>query len=390
MDIPIISIIVPIYKTEKYISRCLESLINQTFRNIEIICINDGSPDKAMNICEDYAKKDRRIITLSQTNQGLSAARNIGLLYARGKYIQFCDSDDYYALTMCEKMLNVISLTDVDVVVASVNVIKDSSDFLRANDFKVPFKGMLTITDATFKQINVFAWNKIFKKELIDRFDIVFPCGRHYEDAGFLFKYLTIAKTIYCIDEQLYNYVYQRHGSIMEQTRNSKPDYAIDHIYVIQDVAVFLNTHGLQKRYEQAFIWMVLTYTGLACMYGGEKVYKTAFEIGSQLLRNIDFNPLMSKNYSRDDIFRLYSLKKGDSEMYFWLEKHNRKFDGQSKKSVYITALCSCVFFPWYIYKIFCVVYNNQLPQRNIDVLFKAYLFFPYYVLKIYLAIVIR
>jgi glycosyltransferase involved in cell wall biosynthesis len=420
--VPKISIIVPIYKTEKYIARCLESLVNQTFRDIEIICINDGSPDNSPAICEEYAKKDDRIIILSQTNQGLSAARNTGLLHARGKYIQFCDSDDFFDLTMCEKMYNIISTTNADIAVSDVNVVYDGISFWGDESyFRVPFRGISTITDATFKQINVFAWNKIYKKDLLDKFNITFPYGLYYEDAGFLFKYLMVSKTICCINDPLYNYIC-RADSIMEETCNNRPDYAIDHIYVIQDVACFLEIHGFNKKHVQAFIWMVLAYTGLSCIYGGEKVYSKAFETGSTMLKNIDFNSLMTETHNRDDVLRLYALKKCNTDMYFSVDRYNKEherikneyeltkeenqklweqlndllktqaqiFDKRFQDGLFIPTLRSYVLFPWYIYRIFCMVYNNTPPKCNIRLIFKAYLFFPYYVLKIYFTLLMR
>jgi len=418
MNLPAISIIVPVYKTEKYISRCLESLVNQTFRDIEIICVNDGSPDNAPAICEDYAKKDGRIVLLSQTNQGLSAARNTGLLHAHGEYIQFCDSDDFFDLTMCEKMYNVISSTNVDIVVADVNLIyegipaRDDESYYRSS-----FRGISTITDETFKKINVFAWNKIYKKNVLEKYGINFPYGLYYEDASFIFKYLMVSKTIYCIGEPLYNYVCH-HGSVMEQTRNDKPDFAIDHIYVIRDVAHFLEIHGFQTKYANAFIWMVLVYTGLACIYGGEKTYSKAFETGAALLKEYDFNTIMAESYNRDNIIRIYALRKNDLDMYFSVDRSNEEiqqlkeenrrlaeeikkheqifaiqskiYDKRIKDCLFMPVLKSCAAFPWYIFKIFCMVYNKPLPKRNITLLLKAYLFFPYYVLKIYKTLYMR
>jgi glycosyltransferase involved in cell wall biosynthesis len=419
---PVISIIVPVYNTGKYVARCLESLINQTFHDIEIICVNDGSPDNAPLICESYAQKDDRIVLLSQTNQGLSAARNAGLLHARGKYIQFCDSDDFFDPAMCEKMYNIVSSTNVDIVVTNVNTICENIPaWCDKNYLKVPFLGISKITEETFHQINVFAWNKLYKKDLIKKFDITFPYGLHYEDISFFYKYLMVSKYIYCIDDPLYNYIY-RADSIMAQTFKDKPDYAIDHIYVIRDVAHFIEIHGFKKKFERIFIWMVLTYTGLACMHGGEKVYSRAFETGVVLLKNVDFNAIITGTYNRDDIIRLYALKMNSPDMYFSVDRFNeenrlireenqklkeqlnseresyerklaiqtRIFDKRIKDGLLIPALRSFALFPWYLYKIFCMVYNLPLPVRSMPLLLRAYLFFPYYVLKTYLTLLMR
>jgi glycosyltransferase involved in cell wall biosynthesis len=386
---PAISIIVPVYKTEKYIARCLESLINQTFKDIEIICVNDGSPDKAPVICEEYAQKDDRIIILSQTNQGLSSARNTGLLHARGKYIQFCDSDDFFDLTMCEKMYDIISSTEVDIVVTDVNIVyEDLAMNCDENYFRIPFQGISQITNETFKQINVFAWNKIYRKDLIDRFTISFPQGLYYEDVSFVFKYLMVSKTIYCLRNPLYNYIC-RLDSIMGKTRYTKPDFAIDHIYVIRDIANFMEKNAFHKKFEQVFVWMVLTYMSYACIHGNEKVYTKAFETGSALLQNVDFNAIMAGNYNQDDVLMLYALKKNNPNMFFALDIFKPVIQ-RTKGTLFIPTLQSCILFPWYIYNIFCMVCNNPIPRRNIKVLSKAYFFFPYYVLKTYLTLAMR
>jgi len=387
---PVISIIVPVYKTEEYIVRCLESLINQTFRNIEIICVYDSFTDKSHSILQDYKQKDNRIILFHQTNQGLAAARNAGILQARGTYIQFCDSDDYFALEMCEKMYTAISTTTVDIAVCAVHLDSEGVPFWGNRDYlEVPFRGVSVITDTTFKEINVFSWNKIFRKDLIEEFHIVFPYGLQYEDAGFLFKYLTIAKAVCCIDDRLYNYGC-RHDSAMVKIVGGKSEHAMDHLYIIRDVAIFLDTHGFNRKYEQAFTWMVLTYTDLACVHGGEKVYKTAFEAGAALLKKVDFNFLMAGNHDKNDMLRLYALKRNDPDMYFSLGWHKKELAMQSKRSLFFPALWSCVLFPWYIYKTFCMVHSKPLPRRSLGLIIKTYLFFPYYVFKTYLVLSMR
>jgi len=391
---PKISVIVPVYKTEKYTARCLESLVNQTFRDIEIICVYDSFTDRSHPILQDYKQRDNRIILLSQTNQGLAAARNAGLLQARGTYIQFCDSDDYFDPQMCERMYKAISKGTVDIAVCGVRLISEGVPFWTDKNYlNLPFRGIAAVTDITFKKINVFSWNKIFKKSIIERFNITFPYGLQYEDAGFLFKYLTVSEAVCCIDDLLYNYVCH-HDSAMHKIVGGESECAIDHIYVICDVVAFLDVHGFQKKYEQAFIWMILTYTSLACIQGGEKVYKTAFEAGAALLKSIDFNPLMAGgSYAQEDILRIHALKKGDSDMYFWLEKQDKEqaqINKRFKENLFILVLRSCLLFPWYIYKIFNMVYNNPIPELKLRLIVKAYLFFPYYVLKVYLSMLIR
>ena len=111
---PKLSVIVPIYNVEKYLPKCLDSLLNQTMNEIEIICVNDGSTDNCEKIAQEYARKDKRIKYIYQENQGRSEARNTGISAATTKYLMFCDSDDWYDETMCEKMYQAITKNDVD------------------------------------------------------------------------------------------------------------------------------------------------------------------------------------------------------------------------------------------------------------------------------------
>lgn len=117
VKVKMISIIIPIYNVEKYLSKCIESLVGQTYKDIEIILINDGSPDHCLSICEQYSKKDNRIIVINQENKGVSAARNAGLKIAKGEYIGFIDPDDWIAVDMYEGLHSVIKQSDVDMVI---------------------------------------------------------------------------------------------------------------------------------------------------------------------------------------------------------------------------------------------------------------------------------
>jgi glycosyltransferase involved in cell wall biosynthesis len=122
---PLISIIVPVYKVEKFLSKCVDSILNQTYRNIEIILIDDGSPDNSPAICDEYAEKDNRIKVIHQRNAGLAGARNAGLAICRGEYIAFVDSDDYIEPNMMEAMLNAAVNNDCDIVRCNCATIKD-------------------------------------------------------------------------------------------------------------------------------------------------------------------------------------------------------------------------------------------------------------------------
>ena len=117
----LVSIIIPVYNTEKYLSKCLESVINQTYKNLEIILINDGSTDKSKEICESFAKKDKRIQILNKENSGVSSARNHGMRLAKGQYIAFIDGDDYAEENYIEELLKNLKQTESDCVLCGYN-----------------------------------------------------------------------------------------------------------------------------------------------------------------------------------------------------------------------------------------------------------------------------
>lgn len=255
---PKISIIVPIYNVEKYLAKCLDSLINQTFSDIEIICINDGSPDNSLQIAELYAKKDKRIILKSQPNQGLSGARNTGLDLASSPYVMFCDSDDYYEPNMCELMFKAIDENNVDMAICGVNVDYLTNVKIAGNDtdyFTTKYIGSHEFSKVNVLDINCTVWNKIFRKSVLDKYKLKFPLGLWYEDNGFFYLFSSVANNFYGISEKLYNY--QRvDGSITIQTEVKTTLKILDYISLMEYMYAFYNKHHLLDKYKK-FYWLL-------------------------------------------------------------------------------------------------------------------------------------
>lgn len=206
----LVSIIVPIYKAEFVISRCIESLLKQTYENIEIILINDGSPDNSGQICEDFALKDSRVKIFHKENGGVSSARNYGIDLALGDYICFVDSDDTVSQYYVERFLKSINNFGAELAVSSFKIygFKNCKDILIENHLyntsnlrKEEKIGML------FDGIMFSPWNKIFLKSIIIENRIRFDTDIHYsEDAVFVFEYLEHCNKIAFINDVLYNY----------------------------------------------------------------------------------------------------------------------------------------------------------------------------------------
>ncbi|VWL84911.1 glycosyltransferase family 2 protein [Oceanivirga miroungae] len=214
-----ISIIIPIYNVENYLRKCLDSIVNQTYKNLEILLIDDGSTDKSGKIADEYAKNDSRVIVFHNENGGVSAARNFGLDKATGEYIALVDSDDYVDLTYIEKLYKVLKENNADISVCKFDYIFEKN--YRNIKIKniMPFKTRILEKDKALKNIFSYSkktvsfttvWASLTKKELYS--DIRYPLGKFVEDIYTTYKlYLKAGKIAY-YNEPLYYYV-QRTGS---------------------------------------------------------------------------------------------------------------------------------------------------------------------------------
>ena len=197
-----VSIIVPIYNTSKYLKKCIDSLLNQTLKDIEIILINDGSTDNSEDIVKLY--KDKRIVYKSKKNEGIGKTRNLGITLAKGKYISFIDSDDYVTPDFCEKMYNKAIKDNCDIVICNYY---ENNNGIKKINFK-PFKdSSLKENPGIINSINLGPCNKIYKKELFNNKDIRFEENLKYEDAPFVCKILYEAKRIGKLNNALTYYV---------------------------------------------------------------------------------------------------------------------------------------------------------------------------------------
>ena len=242
---PFFSIIVPIYNVERFLKGCLDSLIHQTFENIEIILINDGSTDGSGGIARSYASQDARIILHEQPNKGLSEARNAGLRIAMGDYIMFVDSDDEIELEACARLYEI--LQDKTIEVCKILWSREASPTEKA--YKVepdpittnPISGRKFFTQVPYLPISGCAWLYITKRDFLTAHDITFVPNIFYEDVPFVAQILLHAKSIYLANLYLYRYAPCNDNSIMrgkmtkEKAIKSFRSYlvAIDHLEIL-------------------------------------------------------------------------------------------------------------------------------------------------------------
>lgn len=217
INMNLVSIIVPIYNVEPYLKRCVDSIIHQSYSNLEIILVDDGSPDKCPFICDSYAQTDNRIKVVHKVNGGLSDARNAGLRIATGDFIAFVDSDDWISHTYIETMLNLISDSTADIVECGFIRTTGESDICVKDEhpLKKTYSSrealQLLIKDCELHQI---VWNKLYTRSVIE--DTLFEVGKYNEDEFWTYQIVGRARKIVKIDDILYFY-YQNATSIMGQ-----------------------------------------------------------------------------------------------------------------------------------------------------------------------------
>lgn len=215
----LVSVIVPAYNIEKYITKCIDSITSQTYRNLEIIIVNDGSNDKTGNIIKEKAEEDKRIKYIVQKNTGLSASRNKGIKDAKGDYIVFIDGDDAIEKTFIEKLVLIIEKEKSDIAVCSFNTIS-SEEKTTERSYDKTTSGEEAVIQLLTKQdnIDIVAWNKLYKKELFLKNKIFYPEGEIHEDTLTTYKLYSKAKKVTYIKEPLYNY-FKRFGSITSSVK---------------------------------------------------------------------------------------------------------------------------------------------------------------------------
>lgn len=216
---PKITIIVPVYNVENYLARCIDSILNQSFKNFELVLVNDGSTDKSLDICKKYLNGDKRIKLISQVNKGLSAARNTGLRHANGKYICFIDSDDFVEKDYLLLLLNNIEKYNSDISMCEFYLTDSKGKQYSVEEFNEP-KGISILSGKEIFSYfyrdnyvaNVVAWNKIYKKNLFN--NVKYTEGRYFEDEFIAISLFYEARTVSFVRTPLYDYV-QRQNSIM-------------------------------------------------------------------------------------------------------------------------------------------------------------------------------
>lgn len=255
-----VSVIVPIYKVEKYLGRCLKSLVSQTFKEMEIICVNDGSPDQSQQIIDEYVQKYPDLVKgYVKENGGVGDARNYGLNCATGEYIAFIDSDDWVEPEMIEKMYQAAIEQKADLVICDYVV--DNGEGGSGRVISGIIKGSMDIS----KRVLISPpapWNKLYKKDLFLTTDIRYPKGVWYEDLATTPRLLMNVHKIAHVNEAFVHYI-QREGSIMA-TLNEK---ILDIYTVLEMIEEYYKSHGFYQQYEEEIEYLYVEHLISTSLY---------------------------------------------------------------------------------------------------------------------------
>ena len=302
---PTLSVIVPVYNQEEFLEKCLDSLLNQKYQDLEIICVNDGSTDGSQEILDRYAAKDPRIVLVSKKNGGLSSARNAGMKVMRGKYVSFVDSDDY---------------VHPDIYVLTVPHM-DEYDFVQFNAFDVhgdeitsydlPCSGPNKLTYEINTTIRPSVWNKLFNCEILRKYDLQYPEGLNNEDCMFSYAYRSLIDEGYFVNDRLYYYV-QHDKSITSDFHKRPSKKNLDQINVMVPLIEFLERYNKYDDYSDILLrnyvdyaWFVLNTThGCLRLCAFNAVIHVAHRISlltliANNLHNLGYRKLLSAAITR-------------------------------------------------------------------------------------------
>lgn len=288
----LVSIIVPVYNVEMYLEKCVESLINQTYKNIEILLIDDGSKDASSILCDKIAEKDSRIQVVHKENGGLSDARNVGIQMAKGKYLGFVDSDDWVNINMFESLVMACEQKKTQIAVCGMMRVYRN----REDAFTPPFSETLTQEKALtelFKgeKFGDQACTKIYRKELFK--DIEYPKGKQFEDIYTTYKLFLKADRVAVIDQPLY-YYRQRKSSITGNGYNIKKRHIIDALQSIKKNEIIYKNEQWQsllcQRIYDATCWTLLDMfqsnaVQQEILLEEKKLYKTVRESRGKIVK---------------------------------------------------------------------------------------------------------
>lgn len=254
---PSVSVIIPIYNTEPFLRQCLDSIIQQTLQNIEIICVDDGSTDNSVIVLNEYAQQDFRVLVISQNNAGPGAARNTGLSLAKGDYVIFLDSDDWYEKDFLHDMVSHAQQHNADITICRAVEFDTNTNKNLPSEWQLKTQYLPSETfspnevkDYIFQFTYGMPWDKLYKREFLVKSELKFPVLKNSEDLAFVFPTILMADRIHIV-----NHIYIHHRinrmSSVSNSREKSPDDPFIAFKIVRD---FMVKQNIYNEFEQSFL----------------------------------------------------------------------------------------------------------------------------------------
>ena len=282
-----VSIVVPVYNVEKYLKRCVDSLIEQSYHNLEILLVDDGSKDNSLSLCKEYELKDSRIKVFHKQNEGLGLTRNYGIERATGEYITFLDSDDYLTIDAVEAMLRKAVATDADVVIASNYYKNEEQKIAMAGRLYsgIEIKEILMVhmmgnNGNELDSLSYTAWGKLYKKDLFTQNNLAFPSERKliWEDLAFSIELYPMCKKVYILNKPVYYYCFNE-GSLTHIYKPNKFELVMELYHYMGVKIQELNLPiEAQYRLDTNFIGHIRTCIKLEVFYANQNGFRTSIQ----------------------------------------------------------------------------------------------------------------
>lgn len=310
-----VSVIIPVYNIEQHLRQCLDSVAGQTLQDLEVICVDDGSTDTSPTILTEYARRDSRFQILTQPNAGPGVARNTGLAQAKGKYLIFLDSDDWFEPDFLERMVDKAAETGADVTICR------AVEFDTGTGRELPSEWMLKdqylpgevfapeeVADHLFQFTYGMPWDKLYRRDHVIQSGIRFPALANSEDLAFVFPTLLSARCIAVIQRVLIHHRVNRKGSV-SNSRTSQPEAPYT---AFQIVKTYLEDQGLMERYERSFLnWAMEFLVWHVSNMNDQTIQRKYFDtLRQEWLPTMHFDRKPRSYYENTFTYRKYQLAK--------------------------------------------------------------------------------
>lgn len=308
----IVSIIVPVYNVEKYLARCMNSILSQTYKELQIIVVNDGSTDTSPTILHSY--HDPRLIIITKENGGQSSARNEGLKLATGKYVTFVDSDDWIHPNTVSSMVAAAEKYDADIVDVQYKIVHEKRDAFNKNEEEIinVYHGEDCNTQLYLDYVPNFAWGKLFRKSLIfEKQPILFPEGRLYEDEATAYKFMKRCSTIVTLRGMGYYFYFMRSDSTVH-TRSLK--HAYDKLEVNKEMDVFRTDNPYWSLYKQKTLYDTYVYClrlpkDIKCTHEAKVLMQELERLGKSVHCSVWYKTFLTPNFYKAFLWQTKFVK---------------------------------------------------------------------------------